>query len=103
MSARNIAIIAKVAISESEDRVFVCALAMIESMLSISIITTLESNFAMAARTSGTGEGGVLTRRSAEGNTRKPRVLRIASVRKGRQPDAAANPGEAESAQVGVT
>ena len=39
----------------------------------------------------------------AEGNTRKPRALGIASVRQGRRPQTAANPGEAESARVGVT
>ena len=41
--------------------------------------------------------------RLAEGNTRKPRALGIAPVRQGRRPVKVANPGEAESAQVGAT
>jgi hypothetical protein len=40
--------------------------------------------------------------RLAEGNTRKPCALGMAPVRKGRRPIRVANPGEAESAQVGI-
>jgi hypothetical protein len=39
---------------------------------------------------------------TTEGNTRKLVALGIISIRKGRRPKTAANPGEAESAQVGV-
>jgi hypothetical protein len=44
----------------------------------------------------------VFERTLAEGNTRKPRALGIASVRKGRRPIKVVHPGEAESVQVGI-
>lgn len=47
-------------------------------------------------------DGGVRKDALAEGYTRKPAVLGIASVRQGRRPLKVAKPGGAESVQVGV-
>jgi hypothetical protein len=57
----------------------------------------------IAGRLRDTAGGRCSEGRLAEGNTRKPAVLGIAPVRQGRRPVKVANPGGAESVQVGTT